>query len=42
MLARLLLIGVPFAPSRVPAKQALLAALGELLFLTNGAFILGP
>jgi hypothetical protein len=41
-LAHLMLIGVPLAASRIPAKRALLAALATLLFLTNGAFIVGP
>ncbi|MBO0763478.1 MAG: hypothetical protein J2P50_02640 [Hyphomicrobiaceae bacterium] len=42
VLAHLMLVGVPMAVSRVPAKQGLLAALAALLFLTNGAFIAGP
>jgi hypothetical protein len=42
VLAHLLLVGVPLAVSRIPAKQGLLAALAALLFLANGAFIAGP
>jgi hypothetical protein len=40
-LAHLVLIGIPFAASGFPAKRGLLAAFALLLFLTNGAFILG-
>jgi hypothetical protein len=40
-LAHLLLIGIPFAASRLPAKQAILAAFALLLFVTNGTFIIG-
>jgi hypothetical protein len=41
VLAHLLLIGVPIAVSRFPARQGLLAAMAVLLFLANGAFIIG-
>lgn len=40
-LAHLLIIAVPFTASSFPAKRLLLAALAVLLFLTNGAFIIG-
>lgn len=40
-LPHLLLIGIPFAASRLPAKQTLLALFAVLLFMTNGTFILG-
>jgi len=37
-----LILLVPFAASRFPAKPALLGALGVLLIATNAAFMLGP
>jgi hypothetical protein len=40
-LAHLLLIGMPFAASRVPAKQGLLAGFAVLLLVVNAAFIFG-
>jgi len=40
-LAHLLTIGVLFAASTVPAKRPLLVVLAGLLFITNGAFIIG-
>ena len=40
-LAHLLLIAIPFAASRLPAKQGILAAFALLLFVTNGTFIIG-
>ena len=40
-LAHMLLLGIPFAASGFPAKGALLLLFGALLFLTNGAFIIG-
>ena len=40
-LAHLLLIAVLFAASSFPAKGVLLAAFAALLFLANGAFIVG-
>jgi hypothetical protein len=39
--AHLLLIGIPFAVSRFPAKEGVLAATAILLLVTNGAFIVG-
>jgi hypothetical protein len=41
-LAHLLMIAIPFSASSFPAKRVLLAGLAGLLFVTNGAFILGP
>ena len=41
ILAHLLLLGIPFAVSRIPAKQWLLAAFAVLLLVTNGTFIVG-
>jgi hypothetical protein len=41
-LAHLLIVAIPFAASSFPAKPALLAGLGGLLFITNGAFVIGP
>jgi hypothetical protein len=41
-LPHLLLVAIPFAVSSYPKKQALLAGLAALLFIVNGAFILGP
>jgi hypothetical protein len=38
-LAHLLLIAMPFAASRFPAKQGLLGAMALLLIVTNGTFI---
>ena len=40
-LAHMLLLGMPFTASTFPAKGALLLLLAILLFLTNGAFIIG-
>lgn len=41
-IAHWLILLVPFAASRFPAKRALLAALCVLLFATNAGFMLGP
>ena len=41
-LAHLLIVAIPFAASSFPAKPALLAGLGGLLFIANGAFVIGP
>ena len=41
-LALILMIAIPFAASTFPAKRALLGAIAVLLFVTNGAFIIGP
>jgi hypothetical protein len=41
VLAHILVAGLLFTTSRFPAKQALLAGVAMLLFVTNGAFILG-
>lgn len=41
-LPHMLLVAIPFAVSSYPRKQALLAGLAALLFIVNGAFILGP
>jgi hypothetical protein len=41
VLAHLLVIAIPFAASRFPAKPGLLAAVAVLLLITNGAFIVG-
>lgn len=40
-LALLLMVAIPFAASKVPAKQALLGVFAALLFIANGAFIIG-
>jgi hypothetical protein len=40
-LAHLLLIAIPFAASRLPAKQGVLGAFALLLFITNGTFVIG-
>lgn len=40
-LAQMLVLGIPFAAARLPAKRALLAAVAALLFAINGAFIIG-
>lgn len=40
-LAHLLVIAIPFAASRLPGKQGILAAFALLLFITNGTFIIG-
>jgi hypothetical protein len=40
-LAHMLLIGMPFAVSRFPWKQTLLAMFAALLFITNATFIIG-
>ena len=41
-LAHMLILGIPFAASEVPMKPIWLGALAALLFLVNGAFIIGP
>ncbi len=41
-LAHLLMIAIPFAASRFPLKEWLLAACAALLLITNGSFIIGP
>jgi hypothetical protein len=41
-LTHLLLLAALFAASNFPAKRALLAACSLLLFVTNGAFVIGP
>jgi hypothetical protein len=38
-LAHMLIVGLPFATSRLPAKQVLLAAFAVLLFIANGRLI---
>lgn len=38
-LAHMLIIGIPLATSRIPAKPVLLGAFAALLFAANGAFI---
>jgi hypothetical protein len=40
-LAHMLMLGIPFAASRIPAKSVLLTALAALLLIANGAFIIG-
>jgi hypothetical protein len=40
-LAHMLMIAIPFAASRLPAKPVLLLVFAALLFVTNGAFIAG-
>jgi hypothetical protein len=40
-LAHMLMIGILFTGSRFPTKRLLLAVLAALLFITNGAFIIG-
>jgi hypothetical protein len=40
-LTHMLLAGIPFAASRFPAKQGILAALAMLLLIVNGSFIIG-
>src|SRR5262249_46230869 len=40
-LTHMLLIGIPFAASRLPAKQGILAALAALLLIINGSFMIG-
>ena len=40
-LAHMLMIGIPFAASKFPAKGLLLAAFAVLLFVNNGGFIIG-
>ena len=40
-LAHMLLIGIPFAASRFPAKQGILAASAALLLIVNGSFMIG-
>jgi hypothetical protein len=37
----MLMIGMPFAACRFPAKPMLLAAFAVLLFIVNGRFIIG-
>ena len=41
-LAHLLIVGVPFATSSIPAKRWLLAAFAALLLIVNGRFIFAP
>jgi hypothetical protein len=41
VLPHMLLIGIPFAASRLPAKEGLLAAFALLLFIVNGTFMIG-
>jgi hypothetical protein len=40
-LTHLLLLGIPFAASRFPAKQCILAASAALLLIVNGSFMIG-
>jgi hypothetical protein len=40
-LTHMLLIGIPFAASRFPAKQGILAASAALLLIVNGSFMIG-
>ena len=40
-LTHMLLIGIPFAVSRFPAKQGILAASAALLLIVNGSFMIG-
>jgi hypothetical protein len=40
-LAHLLMISIPFATSGFPAKEIMLATFAVLLFIVNGAFIMG-
>lgn len=40
-LALMLMVAIPFAASKLPAKQAFLGAFAALLFVANGAFIIG-
>jgi hypothetical protein len=40
-LAHMLLVAIPFAASRLPAKQGILAASAALLLIVNGAFMIG-
>jgi len=40
-LTHMLLIGIPFAASRFPAKQGILAASAALLLVVNGSFMIG-
>jgi hypothetical protein len=40
-LSHILIVGLPFLASAFPAKRLLLAALAILLFVNNGAFIIG-
>jgi hypothetical protein len=41
-LVHMLLVAIPFAASRLPAKQGILAAAAALLLIVNGAFMIGP
>jgi hypothetical protein len=41
-LAHLLLLAIPFAASRFPHKEWLLAACAAFLLITNGSFVIGP
>jgi hypothetical protein len=41
-LPHLMLLAMPFGASRLPGKRAVLAACVVLLFIVNGAFIIGP
>ena len=36
------MLAIPFMMSKVPAKPVLLCAFCILLFVANGAFIIGP
>jgi hypothetical protein len=40
-LAHMMILGMPFIASGVPAKRTLLAAFAALLFIVNGSFIIG-
>ncbi len=40
-LTHMLLIGIPFAASRFPAKEGILAASAALLLIVNGSFMIG-
>ena len=40
-LTHMLLIGIPFAASRFPAKQGILGASAALLLIVNGSFMIG-
>jgi hypothetical protein len=41
-LAHILMIAIPFAGCKLPAKSATLATCAVLLLIINGAFIVGP
>jgi len=40
-LTHMLLVAIPFAASRLPAKQGILAASAALLLIVNGSFMIG-